>query len=64
MRLRGRVSGRVAGKEPAMGKIIKTVLLAWIGKLIYNRISRNDEPQQDVAEPTKRGKRKTSTRAA
>ena len=41
-----------------MGRIIKAMILAWLGKKLYDRVADSDEPEQ-----APRGKGNTAKRA-
>ena len=41
-----------------MGRIIKAMILAWLGKKLYDRVADSDEPEQ-----ASRGKGSTTKRA-
>jgi hypothetical protein len=43
--------------------MLKALVLAWVGKKIYDRVTADDEPEKKVAAPKSRTK-KARTRAA
>ena len=45
-----------------MGKIIKALILGWIGKKIYDRVSADDEPEKAIAHPKRAAPKRTSAR--